>query len=108
MRVLEGFFLFPEALQAQLFSWAVPPVMTASAPSTSLLALQNRLENLVPQIERLQCVGGTIGMSIGVMSHGQIVLNHGLGFADLHRRLKADHATQYPIASLTKALLRPR
>lgn len=67
--------------------------------------LRNRLRNIVPQIEALQKVGGTAGMSVGVMSYGEVVLDHKIGFADVERQLMADNSTRYPLASLTKAFV---
>ena len=44
-------------------------------------------------------------MSIGVMSYGETVLEHHLGFADVERRLPANSSARYPIAPLTKAFV---
>ncbi|EHK16463.1 uncharacterized protein TRIVIDRAFT_40363 [Trichoderma virens Gv29-8] len=68
-------------------------------------SLHNRLIHVLPQIEALKNVGGTAGISIGVMSHGHVVLETNLGFANVERRLVANSSTRYPIASLTKAFV---
>lgn len=39
------------------------------------------------------------------MSHGQAVLDHSLGFADVERRIVTNSSTKCPIASLTKAFV---
>lgn len=80
------------------------PGPSAPSPHTSD-ALRERLAQAIPHVEALRNIGGTAGMSIGVMSHGQIVLEHHLGFADVERRLPANSSTRYPIASLTKAFV---
>lgn len=67
--------------------------------------IRERLDHIIPLIGELQEIGGTAGMSIGVMSHGDVVLDHSLGFADVEQQLKADINTRYPLASLTKAFL---
>ncbi|GAB1217057.1 hypothetical protein ATERTT37_006279 [Aspergillus terreus] len=64
---------------------------------------RQKLKDVVPAIENLMGIGGTAGMSIGVMSHGEVVLDQSLGFADVERQLRADASTRYPLASLTKA-----
>ncbi|UKZ77982.1 hypothetical protein TrVFT333_005716 [Trichoderma virens FT-333] len=68
-------------------------------------SLHNRLIHVLPQIEALKNVGGTAGISIGVLSHGHVVLETNLGFSNVERRLVANSSTRYPIASLTKAFV---
>ncbi|KAM6487871.1 beta-lactamase/transpeptidase-like protein [Trichoderma sp. SZMC 28011] len=72
-------------------------------PESDLSGLRDRLRHVLPEIEALKNIGGTTGMSIGVMSHGNVVLETNLGFADVERRLVANSSTIYPVASLTKA-----
>ncbi|KAL7909797.1 beta-lactamase/transpeptidase-like protein [Trichoderma velutinum] len=71
----------------------------------STSALRDRLVHVLPQIEALKDIGGSAGISIGVMSHGHVVLETNFGFADVERRLVANSSTRYPIASLTKAFV---
>ncbi|PNP58079.1 hypothetical protein THARTR1_02237 [Trichoderma harzianum] len=70
---------------------------------STLSGLRDRLAHVLPEIEALKDIGGTTGISIGVMSHGSVVLETNLGFADVERRLLATSSTIYPVASLTKA-----
>ena len=44
-------------------------------------------------------------MSIGIMSHGEVVLDHHLGFANLEQRKAANSSTRYALGSLTKAFI---
>ncbi|EEP78481.1 predicted protein [Uncinocarpus reesii 1704] len=67
--------------------------------------MQKRLNEILPKIEILRQTGGTAGISVGVISHGDVVLEHFFGFADVHQRLAANSSTRYPIASLTKAFV---
>lgn len=43
-------------------------------PESDLSGLRDRLIHVLPEIEALKNIGGTTGMSIGVMSHGNVVL----------------------------------
>ncbi|KAL6690305.1 beta-lactamase/transpeptidase-like protein [Trichoderma pleuroticola] len=70
---------------------------------STLSGLRDRLAHVLPEIEALKDIGGTTGISVGVMSHGSVVLETNLGFADVERRLLANSSTIYPVASLTKA-----
>ncbi|KAL7784709.1 beta-lactamase/transpeptidase-like protein [Trichoderma afarasin] len=74
-------------------------------PEAELSVLRDRLIHVLPEIEALKNIGGTTGMSIGVISYGRVVLETNLGFADVERRLVASSSTRYPIASLTKAFV---
>ncbi|KAL7952032.1 beta-lactamase/transpeptidase-like protein [Trichoderma barbatum] len=91
------FLLFAAAQQ-------VPLLPLESAPS-AVCTLRERLIHVLPQVEALKKIGGTAGMSIGVMSHGHVVLDSNLGFPNKERRLAANSSTRYPIASLTKAFV---
>ncbi|KAL7957011.1 beta-lactamase/transpeptidase-like protein [Trichoderma compactum] len=74
-------------------------------PESDLRGLRDRLIHVLPEIEALKDIGGTTGISIGVMRYGHVVLEIHLGSADVERRLKANSSTRYPIASLTKAFV---
>ncbi|KAL6810541.1 beta-lactamase/transpeptidase-like protein [Trichoderma camerunense] len=74
-------------------------------PKSDLSGLRHRLIHVLPEIEALKNIGGTAGISIGVISYERIVLETNLGFADVERRLVASSSTRYPIASLTKAFV---
>ncbi|KAL6881405.1 beta-lactamase/transpeptidase-like protein [Trichoderma novae-zelandiae] len=98
------FTLFSLLAAAQQIPLPPLPPLPESAPSTAL-ALQDRLIQVLPQIEALKNIGGTAGVSIGVMTHGHVLLDTNLGFSDVERRLTANSTTRYPIASLTKAFV---
>ncbi|KAL8743703.1 MAG: hypothetical protein Q9190_003971 [Brigantiaea leucoxantha] len=97
--------LCPLLTTAYQFPLFLPGTSPTVAPSSESHALRDRLIDVLPQIEALRNVGGTAGMSIGVMTHGHVLLDHNLGFADLERHLVANSSTRYPIASLTKAFV---
>jgi CubicO group peptidase (beta-lactamase class C family) len=82
-----------------------PLIFPAPSSAHTSDGLRERLGRALPRVEALRKIGGTAGVSIGVMSHGQILLEHHLGFADVERRLPANSSTRYPIASLTKAFV---
>ncbi|TAQ88150.1 hypothetical protein B7494_g3545 [Chlorociboria aeruginascens] len=67
--------------------------------------LSKRLHESIRQIDDLVQIGGTAGMSIGVMSDGDVVLEHSFGFADVQQGLVSNSATIYPLASLTKSFV---
>ncbi|KAI1119869.1 beta-lactamase/transpeptidase-like protein [Nemania abortiva] len=68
-------------------------------------ASKDGLRNALPEIEMLREIGGTAGMSIGVMHRGRVVLEHNFGFADVDKKIVAGPSTRYPLASLTKAFV---
>ncbi|KAL9124329.1 MAG: hypothetical protein Q9217_006329 [Psora testacea] len=82
-----------------------PSTFSAASSSSTSRALRDRLIHVLPRIETLRNVGGTAGISIGVITNRHVVLDHSLGFADVKRRLVANSSTRYPIASLTKAFV---
>ena len=67
--------------------------------------LQQKLRDVLPRVEAIQQIGGTVGISIGVIRHGSVVLEHNFGFADLEKQLVANSSTLYPLGSLTKAFV---
>ncbi|PTB80689.1 beta-lactamase/transpeptidase-like protein [Trichoderma longibrachiatum ATCC 18648] len=95
------FSLLAAAQQLPLPPIPPPPKPASSTSST----LQNRLTQLLPQINSLKSIGGTAGISIGVTSHTAILLETHLGYSNIDRHLTATSSTRYPIASLTKAFV---
>ncbi|KAK1256369.1 hypothetical protein MKX07_008628 [Trichoderma sp. CBMAI-0711] len=95
------FSLLAAAQQIPLPPHPPPPEPVPSIAST----LQHRLNQALPQIQALKRIGGTAGISIGVMFHNHVLLNTNLGFSNIDRRLTANSSTRYPIASLTKAFV---
>ncbi|KAI0113680.1 beta-lactamase/transpeptidase-like protein [Nemania sp. FL0031] len=69
------------------------------------LGSNNMLQDVLPQIEVLRAIGGTAGMSIGIMRQGRVVLEHNFGFADIDNNVIASSSTRYPLGSLTKAFV---
>lgn len=86
-----------------LAAMATQPSLQRPFRKAETKEFRQKLKDVVPAIENLMGIGGTAGMSIGVMSHGEVVLDQSLGFADVERQLRADASTRYPLASLTKA-----
>ncbi|OQE20246.1 hypothetical protein PENFLA_c017G08206 [Penicillium flavigenum] len=50
-------------------------------------------------------LGKKRGMSVGVTKHGEILLEHHLGFADVESQRVAESTTRYPIGSLSKSFV---
>ncbi|OAA53933.1 Beta-lactamase/transpeptidase-like protein [Niveomyces insectorum RCEF 264] len=89
------------------FSTGMAPfaVSLDGAASSYVPALRHRLSQIVPQIQSLREVGGTVGVSVGVSSFGHTVLDHHFGFADADRRVVANSSTRYMLGSLSKAFV---
>ncbi|KAK9788662.1 putative Beta-lactamase-related domain-containing protein [Seiridium cardinale] len=68
-------------------------------------SLTRKLHNNLPRIEAIRRIGGTAGMSIGVMYRGQKVLEHNFGYSDLEKGEEPTSSTIYPLGSLTKAFV---
>lgn len=60
---------------------------------------------MLPVIEKLRHIGGTAGVSIGVLNHGEVVDEFSLGFSDRDSQRIADPNTRYPLGSLSKAFV---
>ncbi|KAK2589740.1 hypothetical protein QQS21_012579 [Conoideocrella luteorostrata] len=69
-----------------------------------MVDLHVRLDRLGPSIERLMKIGGTPGVSIGVLSHGNPTYTVQYGMRDVEGALPVDSNTIFTAASLTKAL----
>lgn len=92
---------WPSRNQVLMASHAMPPWYSPACN----LELRNKLQNTLGQIYNLMVVGGTAGMSIGIMSHGDIIMEHSFGYADVEQGVVANSSTIYPLASLTKAFV---
>ncbi|KAB8349879.1 hypothetical protein FH972_023892 [Carpinus fangiana] len=66
--------------------------------------LQDRLVSLRPTIERLMRIGGTVGLSLGVLHQGKHVYSANYGYRNLDKKLPVTKDTIFPGCSLTKAL----
>ncbi|KAI9715196.1 MAG: hypothetical protein M1828_001022 [Chrysothrix sp. TS-e1954] len=66
--------------------------------------LPHRLDALRPTIEKLMRIGGTPGLSLGLLHRGSHVYYAGYGFRDAERRLPITDQTVLPVCSLTKAV----
>jgi CubicO group peptidase (beta-lactamase class C family) len=53
-------------------------------------------------LEPLRIQAGIPGLSAAIISHGRIIWEGGLGFADVEARVAAAPQTPYPVASITK------
>ncbi len=67
--------------------------------------LPERLARLSPTIEKLMKIGGTAGLSLGVLHERKVVHLANYGFRDVELKLKPNEETIYPACSLTKALI---
>ncbi|KAI0867769.1 beta-lactamase/transpeptidase-like protein [Hypoxylon argillaceum] len=63
------------------------------------------LNSTLTQIDAIRTVGGTSGVSVGVMRNGCSILEHHIGFSDVENQIIANSSTRYPLGSLTKAFV---
>lgn len=66
--------------------------------------LSSRFDALRPKIEELMRIGGTPGLSLGIMHQGKQVYYAGYGYRDVELRLPPTEETVLPVCSLTKAV----
>ncbi len=66
--------------------------------------LLNRLTALRPKIEKLMQIGGTAGLSLGVLHHGKPIYQANFGLRDVQQSLAPTEETIFPVCSLVKAL----
>ena len=69
-----------------------------------MASLSSRLDALKPNIEELMRIGGTPGLSLGVMQHGEQVYYAAFGFRDAEQQIPPTDDTVFPVCSLTKAV----
>ncbi|KAK4141290.1 beta-lactamase/transpeptidase-like protein [Dichotomopilus funicola] len=67
-------------------------------------SLTSRLDALRPKIEELMRIGGTPGLSLGVMHQGTQVYFASYGYRDVEQRLPPNEETILPVCSLAKAV----
>lgn len=72
---------------------------------TKMDDLTERLTGLGPTIEKLMKIGGTPGLSLGVLHERKVVHLANYGFRDVELKLEPTEDTIYPACSLTKAML---
>ncbi|CAG8305782.1 unnamed protein product [Penicillium salamii] len=82
-----------------------PSGLLSPGSSSHIQDLRDRVDGLLPTIKKLQQIGGSAGISIGIMRQGEIVCDHHLGFADVENQRVANSSTLYPLGSLTKAFV---
>ncbi|KAI1178439.1 putative D-aminoacylase [Nemania sp. FL0916] len=63
-----------------------------------------RLDALRPKIEEIMRIGGTPGLSLGVMHQGERVYYASYGYSDVDQGVKPTDETILPVCSLTKAV----
>ncbi|KAM4065983.1 beta-lactamase [Hirsutella rhossiliensis] len=97
--------LLPLGLNAFDLHAQVPLLGSNEGAPSRCPTVRQRLDNALARVEGIQHIGGTAGMSVGVMSHGQVLLQHSYGFADVETRAVANETTRYPLGSLTKAFV---
>ncbi|KAJ5087977.1 beta-lactamase domain-containing protein [Penicillium angulare] len=95
-----GEFLWSPTVAASQFRFL--PSRTSSPPSHDI---RENINDVISSIHALQKIGGTAGMSVGVVKHGEILLEHHLGFADVENQRVAESTTRYPIGSLSKSFV---
>ncbi|CAG8917910.1 unnamed protein product [Penicillium salamii] len=82
-----------------------PSGLMSPDSSSHIQDLRDRVDVLLPTIKKLQQIGGSAGISIGIMRQGEIVCDHHFGFADVGNQRVANSFTRYPLGSLTKAFV---
>ncbi|KAE8149714.1 beta-lactamase/transpeptidase-like protein [Aspergillus avenaceus] len=79
--------------------------MAFYSPTMEPLLDQKVRGAMIAEIEELQRIGGTAGVSIGIMSHGSLVFEHHLGFADVENKQVANANTRYPLGLLSRSFV---
>ena len=63
---------------------------------------RDRIAKVLPDVEDLRSLGGTAGVSIGVLHNGEVVAKHFLGHRDVEANKPSNASTLYVLGSLTK------
>ncbi|PVI00850.1 beta-lactamase/transpeptidase-like protein [Periconia macrospinosa] len=69
-----------------------------------MTSLPDRLARLEPDIQRLMDIGGTPGVSLGVMTYGHLLYYKGFGKSDVEKGLPMTENTILPVGAMTKAV----
>lgn len=65
----------------------------------------SRLEGIKPVIEEIMSISGAVGLSYGIIHHGQVIHTANSGFRDYENKLPVDSKTIFSICSMTKGLV---
>ena len=68
-----------------------------------MTVLAKRVGALSPTVEKLMSIGGTAGLSVGVLHYNKSVYEANYGFRDVEANLPVTEKTIFPGISLTKA-----
>lgn len=80
-------------------------MLIADAHCTTMMAdIAERLAALGATIEKLMSIGGTTGLSLGVLQHGKPIYHANYGFRNVENKLPMTEETTTPGCSLTKAI----
>ena len=86
---------------SSLDSWLTFPT---ARPTPAMMDLSKRVAALGPTIEKLMSIGGTAGLSLGLLHHGKPIYQASYGLRDVPANLPVTEETILPGCSLTKAL----
>jgi CubicO group peptidase (beta-lactamase class C family) len=67
-------------------------------------SVRERLTTVSSEIEKIMSIGGTAGLALGVLHHGEPVYQANFGFRDVEKKLPPDADTIFACCSLMKAL----
>jgi CubicO group peptidase (beta-lactamase class C family) len=68
------------------------------------MSARDRVAALSDDAQKIMEIGGTAGLSLGILHHGEPIYHANFGFRDVEKRLVPDANTIYFCCSLTKAL----
>ena len=65
----------------------------------------SRLVGIKPVIEDIMSISGAVGLSYGIIHHGQVLHTASFGFRNYEEKLSVDSKTMFAICSMTKGLV---
>lgn len=68
-------------------------------------SMVSRLVGIKPVIEEIMSISGAVGLSYGIIHHGQVLHTANFGFRDYEEKLPVDSKTMFVICSMTKGLV---
>lgn len=74
-------------------------------PLSSKDAITGRVNEAIPQIQKIFSRANAVGMSIGVVHEGETLLKLHMGYRNLESRQSADDDTRYSLNSVTKGVI---
>jgi len=88
----------------ELFCFSYVNIASDAHFAIAMAGIPDRVAVLGPTIEKLMSIGGTAGLSLGILHHGKPIYHANYGFRNVEKKLPMTEETITPGCSLAKAM----